>query len=98
MFPGKKIIVTPGMVEQGAEEEQLNHEFGYHMAACSDIAIIIGKKHADPICEGLLDAHFPAENLVRAESLAEVTDLLKNYTEPGCVVLFENDLPDNFAE
>lgn len=98
MFPGKKIIVTPGMVEQGAEEEQLNHEFGYHMAACSDIAIIIGKKHADPICEGLLDAHFPAENLVRAESLAEATELLKNYTEPGCVVLFENDLPDNFAE
>ena len=98
MFPGKKIIITPGLVEQGSEEEQLNYEFGYHMAACSDIAIIIGKKHADPICEGLLDAHFPKDHLVRAESLAEATVLLKNYTEPGCVVLFENDLPDNFAE
>ncbi len=98
MFEGKKIVVTPGMVEQGAEEEHLNYEFGRHMAGCADIAIIIGKAHAYPICEGLLDAHFPEENLVRAASLLEATELLKKYTEPGCVVLFENDLPDNFAE
>lgn len=98
MFPGKKIIVTPGMVELGAEEERANYDFGAHMAACADIAIIIGKKHADPICDGLLDAHYPQEKLVRAESLAEATELLKKYTEPGCVVLFENDLPDNYAE
>ncbi|HWQ59091.1 MAG TPA: UDP-N-acetylmuramoyl-tripeptide--D-alanyl-D-alanine ligase [Clostridia bacterium] len=98
LFAGKKIVVTPGMVEQGAEEEQLNYEFGRHMAGCADIAIIIGKSHADPICDGLLDAHFPTENLVRAASLAEATELLKKYTAPGCVVLFENDLPDNFAE
>ncbi|HOF99467.1 MAG: UDP-N-acetylmuramoyl-tripeptide--D-alanyl-D-alanine ligase [Firmicutes bacterium ADurb.Bin248] len=98
MFEGKKIVVTPGMVEQGAEEDKLNREFGRHMADCADIAIIIGKRHADPICDGLLEAQFPRERLVRAESLAEATELLKKYTEPGCVVLFENDLPDNFAE
>lgn len=98
MFPGKKIVVTPGMVELGSEEEALNRAFGAYMADCTDIAIIIGKSHADPICEGLLDAGFDEEKLVRAQSLAEATELLKNYTEPGCVVLFENDLPDNFAE
>lgn len=98
MFEGRKIVVTPGMVELGSEEEELNYEFGRHMAACADIAVIIGKRHADPICEGLLDAHFDESCLVRADSLAEATELLKKYTEPGCVVLFENDLPDNFAE
>ena len=86
------------MVELGSEEEALNRAFGAHMADCTDIAIIIGKSHADPICEGLLGAGFDEEKLVRAQSLAEATELLKNYTEPGCVVLFENDLPDNFAE
>lgn len=98
MFKGKKIIVTPGLVEQGREEEQLNYDFGAHIAQSADIAIIIGKKHADPICRGLLEAGFPKENLVRAASLTEATALLKNHTVPGCTVLFENDLPDNFAE
>ena len=98
MFPGRKIVVTPGLVEQGREEEELNYDLGRQIAGAADIAIIIGKKHADPICEGILDAHFPEENLVRAASLAEATERLKLYTVPGCTVLFENDLPDNFAE
>ena len=97
-FPGRRICVTPGMVELGAEEAALNKEFGRHMAGCADIAIIIGKAHADPICEGLLEAGFPEACLVRASSLAEATEKLSAYTEPGCVVLFENDLPDNYQE
>ena len=97
-FPGRRICVTPGMVELGAEEAELNRAFGRHMAKCADIAIVIGKAHADPICEGLRQAGFPEACLVRAASLAEATEKLPAYTEPGCVVLFENDLPDNYRE
>ena len=32
----------------GAEEAELNKAFGRHMAQCVDIAIVIGKGHADP--------------------------------------------------
>lgn len=97
-FPARRICVTPGMVELGAEEAELNREFGRHMAKCTDIAIVIGKAHADPICEGLLEAGFPESCLVRTASLTEATEKLPLYTEPGCVVLFENDLPDNYRE
>lgn len=97
-FEGRKIIVTPGMVELGEEEDALNREFGAHMADCTDIAIIIGKAHANPICEGLLEAGFAPECLVRVNTLAEATEKLSLYTEPGSVVLFENDLPDNYSE
>ena len=97
-FGGRKIIVTPGMVELGAQEEALNREFGANIAKTADIAIIIGLKHADPICEGITAAGFPENCIVRAETLAEATELLKRYTEPGCTVLFENDLPDNYAQ
>ena len=68
------------------------------MAQCVDIAIVIGKGHADPICEGLREAGFPESCIVRATSLAEATEKLPAYTEPGAVVLFENDLPDNYRE
>lgn len=97
-FPGRRICVTPGMVELGAEEAELNREFGCHMAKCADVAIVIGKAHADPICEGLREAGFPESCIVRAASLAEATEKLPAYTAPGCVVLFENDLPDNYRE
>lgn len=98
-FEGKKrVIVTPGMVELGAEEKELNREFGRHIARCADIALIVGKTHADPICEGLLAAGFPQENLIRVPTLAKATELLPTYATPGSVVLFENDLPDNYAE
>lgn len=97
-FAGRRICVTPGMVELGAEEAELNKAFGRHMAQCVDIAIVIGKGHADPICEGLREAGFPESCIVRATSLAEATEKLPAYTEPGAVVLFENDLPDNYRE
>lgn len=97
-FSGKRIIVTPGMVELGEEEDEINKAFGVYMANCVDIAIIIGKRHADPICEGLIEAGFDKACLIRVESLDEATLKLPQYTESGCVVLFENDLPDNYKE
>ena len=33
---GKKIIITPGMVEMGKDEEKLNYEFGEKMAHISE--------------------------------------------------------------
>lgn len=97
-FPGRHIVVTPGMVELGSEEEQLNEEFGRQMADCADIAILVGKRQAEPMLRGLLDAGFDEGNVVRAKDLAEASEMLKQYTVGECAVLFENDLPDNYDE
>lgn len=94
----KRIVVTPGMVELGAEEAELNREFGRCIAKNADVAIIIGKTHADPICEGILESGFDEANLVRVDSLKEATERLTQYGGAGSVVLFENDLPDNYNE
>lgn len=94
----KRIVVTPGMVELGAEEAELNREFGRCIAKNADVAIIIGKTHADPICEGILESGFVEANLVRVDSLKEATERLTQYGGAGSVVLFENDLPDNYNE
>lgn len=98
-FEGKKrIVVTPGMVELGVEEAELNREFGRCIAENADVAIIIGKTHADPICEGIKERGFDEANLVRVASLKEATEKLAQYGGAGSVVLFENDLPDNYNE
>ena len=43
-FPGRRIVVTPGMVELGEQEEKLNYLFGQQMADSCDVAILVGRK------------------------------------------------------
>lgn len=97
-FDGRRIAVTPGMVELGGEEAALNREFGRQMAAAAHIAILVGRSRTEPIREGLLEAGFPESCIITVASLDEATAKLPLYTEPGAVVLFENDLPDNYNE
>ena len=97
-FDARRIIITPGMVELGAEEEQFNRDFGRKMASNVDIAILVGKKHTQPIAEGLLEAGFGQENLHAVASLDEAASLLRQIAKPGDVAMFENDLPDHYSE
>ena len=97
-FDGRRIIITPGMVELGEGEEQFNHDFGVMMAGCVDVAILVGKKHTAPIASGLREAGFPEDSLFVVSSLDEASALLRQMGRPGDVALFENDLPDNYSE
>ncbi len=97
-FEGRRMIITPGMVELGDGEDDFNHEFGLMMAHCVDVAILVGKKHTSPIAKGLKEAGFPKENLYVVSSLEEATAILRQIGHPGDVALFENDLPDNYSE
>lgn len=97
-FPGRRIVVTPGMVELGGEEEKYNREFGEYMARRVDIAVLVGKKHTAPIREGLLAAGFREENIHTVNSLNEAIALNKTLLRPGDVVMYENDLPDHYSE
>ena len=97
-FPGKRVIVTPGMVELGAEEEKYNEEFGKAMAACVDEAVLVGKKHTLPIQKGLRGAGFPQENMHVVASLEEAVAVVNGLVRPGDTVMYENDLPDHYSE
>ncbi len=97
-FPGRRIIITPGMVELGGEEAAFNRSFGEQMARSVDVAILVGKKHTQPIVEGLLEKGFPQENIHVVSDLDESTKVLHAMMKAGDVVLYENDLPDNYSE
>ena len=55
---GRKIIVTPGMVELGAMEEEANREFGINIGKVCDFVILVGEKRTKPIYEGLMESNF----------------------------------------
>ena len=97
-FPGRRIVITPGMVELGPQEAEYNRQLGNTIASCADLAILVGVKHTRPILDGAIEAGFPAEACRQVASLEEAAALLREIGQSGDTVLFENDLPDHYTE
>ncbi len=97
-FSGRKFVVTPGMIELGERETLENGLFGETMAKAADFVFLVGPKHTRPIYEGLERAGFAMERVFVVKSLAEASAQMGKMLKPGDVVLFENDLPDNYNE
>lgn len=97
LFDACRILVTPGMVELGAKQEELNCQFGRQAAKVCDYVCLVGKMQTEPIYKGLVQAGFPEEKIFVAGALGEALDKAKSYlADKKKVVLLENDLPDNY--
>ena len=97
-FKGRRIIVTPGMVELGADEDKYNYEFGCRMASCVDVAYLVGRKHTEPIRKGLEEKGFDLDRVFVCGSLKEAARMVAAAGRKGDVILYENDLPDHYNE
>lgn len=95
-FSGRKIVVTPGLVELGKIENVANAEFGRILAKHADIVIVVGKHNAETIINGLIDGGMDKKNIIFAKNLKKGNEELNAILSDGDVVLFENDLPDNY--
>ncbi len=95
---GKKVLVTPGMVELGEKEYDENKKLGEHAADVCDLVILVGPTRTIPILDGLKAAAYPSQQIIVALNLEEVKQHLATRVQSGDVVLFENDLPDNYNE
>ena len=94
---GMRILITPGMVELGEDEAEYNRKFGTYAADCCDRIFLVGRKHTEPIKEGILSKGFPEKNL---EVFDKVEDAISRAyavkTDQHKYILLENDLPDNY--
>ena len=95
---GRKVLVTPGLVELGEREADENRALGAAAATVCDTVILVGPRRTAPIREGLLAAGFPEGRIVTVRGIGEVPAQLQRLVAAGDVVLFENDLPDNYSE
>ncbi len=97
LFDACKILVTPGMVELGAKQEELNKEFGTEAAAVCDYIILVGKTQTEPIYAGISDAGFNMDKVFVTDSLSDALSKIQSCkTDKKKIVLLENDLPDNY--
>ena len=94
-LPGnKKVVVTPGIVELGELQREANERFGEHAAQVADAVIVVARVNRDAIVAGARRAN--SAQVITVDSLDEASAKLPELIGPGDVVLFENDLPDQY--
>ncbi len=92
-FSGRKIVVTPGLVELGVLEKDENRQLGASLVGF-DYIILVGETLIAPVKQGYLENGGDAEKLVIKPALSAAQEELKGYLADGDTVLFLNDLPD----
>jgi UDP-N-acetylmuramoyl-tripeptide--D-alanyl-D-alanine ligase len=93
MFSGRKIVMTPGLVELGENEREENFELGRAIAAVADVVILIGKTRSQPLAEGLEKEGFPSDSVFVFNSLADAKENFRRLLHIGDTLLILNDLP-----
>ena len=77
-------------------ESVANFEMGKTLAKHADLVIVIGKHNAVNLINGMVEEGMSKDNIKFAKSLSKGNELLNEIMTEGDVVLFENDLPDNY--
>lgn len=98
-FEGKKICVTPGLVELGEKEFEVNENYGKLLGETCDYVIIVNKINQQALQKGIESTKIKKENVFYVENLelakSHIPEITKAQTK--FVVLFANDLPDNYT-
>lgn len=94
-----KICITPGMVEMGQEEFNVNEHFGEQLGKVCDYVIVVNKVNQEALKKGLESTDIAKENIILVDTLKQAKARLNELITPdkNYVVLFENDLPDNYT-
>ncbi len=96
MTEGRRIIITPGMIELGSDQFRLNEEFGKKIASSADVVIIVGEYNKEAIIQGLKDGGIDESKVHYANSFNQAQQIMLSMAKRGDTVLYENDLPDTF--
>jgi UDP-N-acetylmuramoyl-tripeptide--D-alanyl-D-alanine ligase len=93
---GRKIFITPGLVELGQESARIHRALGQEIAHVADLVVLIKTSATREIKKGLLDAHYPEKNIYEYEGTKEALRALEYERKRGDVLLIQNDWPDNY--
>lgn len=93
---GQRIIVTPGMIELGEKQFELNKELGRYIAGGVDTTIFVGEYNREALVSGAREGGMEEKSIHIVASFGEAQQLLSTLLRPGDTVLYENDLPDSF--
>jgi UDP-N-acetylmuramoyl-tripeptide--D-alanyl-D-alanine ligase len=90
---GRRILVTPGMVELGAAHQEEHEKIGRLAAEHVDVLVAVAPQRVEPLASAF-KAAAPEREIVPCAGFAEARQWLDKNLAGHDVVLIENDLPD----
>ncbi len=91
---GQRIVVTPGMVELGPQQDEANAELARKVAELGASFVVVGRTNQRSLVAGYRSVTGTAP--VTVPDRAAAVEWVRANTAAGDVVLYENDLPDHF--
>jgi len=91
---GRKIILTPGLVELGGQSENIHRAIGALYAKKVDLVLLIKNSATKHIAAALDENNF--KNYKIYDTAADAHNDLKNVLKSGDTIIFQNDWPDNY--
>ena len=93
---GARLLITPGMVELGALQDQENHKLGRLATTYATDIILVGEAQTAAILRGIETTAFDRARVQVVDSLEQSVAWYQQHLGPGDAVLFLNDLPDTY--
>ena len=89
----RRVVVTPGMVELGARQRDLNREFAAEAAQVATDLLLVGNTNREALRQGAITG---SAAVLTVDTRDEAVRWVREHLGPGDVVLYENDLPDHY--
>lgn len=96
MFDGVKIVITPGMVDLGIKQREINEEYGENIATVADYTFIVGNYNKRALLTGLFNRNYDNKKIYTVNNLKQATEIISNMKIEKKVILLANDLTDNY--
>lgn len=90
---GRRVVVTPGMVELGPLQDEANEAFAGAASEVASTLVVVGRTNRRALLRGAKSAGLPTVTTHNREAAVE---WVKATLGPGDTVLYENDLPDTY--
>ncbi|HEX7459780.1 MAG TPA: UDP-N-acetylmuramoyl-tripeptide--D-alanyl-D-alanine ligase [Acidimicrobiales bacterium] len=94
--PGRRVVVTPGMVELGTRQFDENRRVGAAIAAQADHLVLVGTTNRRALLAGIAMVTEGAVGVTTVRHRVEAVEWVRAHLTSGDTVLYENDLPDHY--
>lgn len=90
---GRRVVVTPGMVELGPRQAEENRRFAAEAARVADQLVVVGRTNRRALLAGASGGKAAVRVVGTRE---EAVQWVRSELGPDDAVLYENDLPDHY--
>jgi len=94
LWPGKKGIVMPCLIELGKSSKEIHYNIGQKIAEVCEFAIVTTKERCNDIKKGARDAGMDPKNIIFCEKPLKLKQILKNRLVTDDVILLEGRLSE----